>query len=307
MALGYEGLIKLGEYYVLGTGSSVPRNRIRLESSSGYGGKITTPEEEIGIHIPFNYDWSQVDGSINFEMTRDVFEFELKTWLFDRQTTKEINLMSRNDNVQKYEKCLFNSISISASDGSAVEGSVGFVALKQDDYDWGGQYKDNRKGQASDDGLICPPNKFPEPLNPSTVRNRVPIPFWNTSVEITATTDAKKKNFTNWSLDFTQEVVKFFGCNDSASGTDPLAQEPLYIAVGPLGVLFSGSYMDDFSDFGAENGFLGDHLAQVVIDLAGKSIRLKRLEATTESDDVQQAEAMVPLSVEYMAYEISST
>ena len=300
MALGYEGLIKLGDYYVLGTGSSVPRTRIRLESSSGYGGKIKTPEDKIGIGAPFNYDWSQEDGSINFEMTRDVFEFELKTWLFDRQNFKIIKLMSRKDNVQEYQHSFWNSISISASDGGVVDGSVGFVALERDTYTWGDLYKNNKKGISSDDGLICPPVKFPEPLNKSTVRNRVPIPFWNTFVKVTATTTASRKNFTTWTLDFSQEVVKFFGCNNNTT-----AQEPLYMAVGPMTVTFSGSYMDDFT--GTENGYLADHLAQLEVDLAGKSIILKRLEATTESDDVQTGDALVPLTVEYAAYEIKST
>ena len=307
MALGYEGLIKLGAYYVLGTGSSVPRTRLRLESSSGYGGKIKTPETQIGIGQPFNYDWTQVDGSISFEMTRDVFEFELHPWLFDRQSVKEINLKSRKDNVQQYMNCLFNSISISASEGGVVDGSVGFVALKQDVYTWGDLYKNNRRGMATDLGLICPPTNFPEPLNPSATPNRIPIPFWNTTVWIKATTTAVKKNFVNWSLDFSQEVVKFFGCKDSTfpSLTDPLAKEPLYMAVGPMTVTFSGSYMDDFT--GLANGYLGNHLAQIEVDLAGKSIKLLRLEASTESDDVQTAEAFVPLTVEYAAYEIKST
>jgi hypothetical protein len=184
-----------------------------------------------------------------------------------------------------------------------VDGSIGFVALERNSYTWGDLYKNNRKGTSSDDGLICPPTDFPEPLNAGQL-NRVPIPFWNTSVWVKATTSSVKKNFTNWTLDIGQEVVKFFGCNKIGSLTDPLAQEPLYMAVGPLTVVFSGSYMDDFT--GTENGFLGDHLAEVMIDLAGQSINLKRLELSSESDDVQTGDATVPLTVEYAAYEIES-
>lgn len=293
----------MGDYYVLGTGSAVPRTRIRLESSSGYGGKIKTPEDEIGIGLPFNYDWSQVDGSINFEMTEDVFKNELKPWVFDRQTVKEINLISRKKNIQQYTQCLFNSISISASDGAAVDGSVGFVALQQDDYAWGELYKDNRLGESNDGtegNIICPPLNFPEPLNISMKKNQVPIPYWNTIIKVTATSTERVKNFTTWSLDFSQEVVKFFGCNDNST-----PQEPLFMAVGPMTVIFSGSFMDDFK--AVENGFLGDHLKQIEIDIANSKIKLLRLEATSESDDVQTADTPVPLTVEYAAYEIKST
>jgi hypothetical protein len=299
MAMGYEGLVKLGSYYVLGTGSSVPRTRIRLESSAGYGGKIQKPASEarFGIGAPFNYDWSQVDSSISFEMSRDIWLNEVKTWLFYRQTPKEIVLSSRKDNIQQYETCFFNSISISASDGGVVDGSVGFMALEQTDYAWGDLYANNRKGS----GLICTDATFPSPLNADA--NRSPIPFWNTSVlvKLTSGSTAVKKNFTTWSLDFSQEVVKFFGCRGNMS----TPQEPKYIAVGPMTVIFSGSYMDDFT--GTQNGFLGDHLYQIEVNIAGTSIKLLRCEGNSESDDVQSGDATVPLTVEYSAYEIMST
>ena len=100
-------------------------------------------------------------------------------------------------------------------------------------------------------------------------------------------------------MEFSQDIVKFFGCNNNAN-----IQEPLYLACGPMSVSFSGTYMDDFT--GVDNGFLGDHLKQVEIDLAGKSVKLLRLESTTEKDDVQAKDSLVPLSVDYVAYEIKS-
>ena len=78
MALGYEGYVKLDDIYVLGTGTSVPRARVRLDSTSGYGGKIKTPVEEIGIGSPHNYDWLLWDGSVSFEVTKEIWTSTLR-------------------------------------------------------------------------------------------------------------------------------------------------------------------------------------------------------------------------------------
>lgn len=303
MALGYEGVVQLGTHYALGTGTSVPRARVRLESTSGYGGQIKLPVNEMGIGAPFNYDWTQYDGTLNFEVSKDLLTSEIKTWLFERQTAKEVFFASRKDNVQDFKKAYWNNINLSAGENSAVEGTVGFVALDRETYVWGEYYIDNKEGM----GLLCPlAPGMPPPLNPGSALNRNPIPFWNTKVFVTPAGGASTQyNFANWSLDFSQEIVKFFGCTDAASVSDPLAQTPLYIAAGPMTVTFGGSYMEDFSKV-VPPGFLGDILDQVIVHLNGEKITMNRLEATTENDDVQSGGNFTPLTVEYAAYELAA-
>jgi len=289
MALGYEGHVKVGNTYVLGTGASVPRNRNKLESASAYGGQISTPDDEIGIGLPRNYDWEIYDGSINCELTSSLFLNELKPWLFDRQAKKTMFFAPRGEAEQKFENSYFTSINISASDGAAVDASVGFVALERTTYDFGESYEDNKIG----DNLLCPENEFPFQLNQSP--NNSPVPYWNTRV----TWDTHIPEFLSWSLEASQEVVKFFECNNNANPV-----EPKYLAVGPMSITFSGSYMAEYG-VNAPLGFLGDDAAEVVLNIAGTLLTLKRLEATTESDDIQGAESMVPLNIEYAVYEIT--
>jgi len=311
MALGFEGLITIGLNTVLGTGSAVPRSRVRLESSSGYGGKIAadTPGDytKMGIGAPYNYDWTSYDGSLNFELDKAVFQDALKPWLFDRQTSKVVLIRSRHSNAQQYS-AYWNSIAINANEGAACDGSVAFVALQPStSYVWGDSYISNKRGYSPFSPVGCTLNAgWPPPLNESTTRNQFPVPFWNTHVMVTpAGGSATQKNFINWNLTFSQEIVKFFGCTQTTpSPTPPVTiPAPLYLAAGPMTVTFGGSFMEDFP---GSNAFLGDILDELDVYIDTIPIRLKRLELNTESDDLQTSNALVPLMVEYVAYELSS-
>ena len=279
--LGYEGYIQIGGSTVLGTGSSVPRARPRIDSSSGYGGKINGVSDA-GIGAPHNYDWEQHDGSLNFEVTTGVLT-TLKEWILDRQVGKSVYLISRLGNIQHYEEAFWNTISVSASDGSAVEGSVGFTAIVRDSYAYGTA---GVTGYTGNSAGVAPVN----PLNPAA-GNVNPVPFWNTEVTLTGgTTD-----FITWSLDLSQEVVKFFGC----SGNNPTVQEPKYLAVGPMTATFTGTYILTAPP--------ADSIATGTIDIGASVpwITMARMELQNISDDVQSGDTLVPLNVEYAIYGLS--
>lgn len=303
MALGYEGYIKVGGKYALGTGTSVPRARVRMDSSSGYGGAIKAnvpvgkTVAEIGIGAPRTYDWETHDGSVNFELNRDFWINPLNVWVFDRQSPKEVYFVSRDENVQQYTRSFWNSISLSTSDGASVDGSVGFVAVERTSYAYGVQgvegFSDNKEGQ----GVMCPVGSppFPPPLNPSLL-NRNPIPFWNTKFVVAVAT----VQFVNWSLDFAQDVVKFFASIDAATApNDPGPMEPEYLAVGPMTVTFSGAYMLEDP--------LDDAIADASLWLADQEFKMQLLEKQSISDDVQTGDSTVPLMVEYAVYGIDQT
>lgn len=301
MALGFEGYIMVGGTYALGTGTSVPRARARLDSSSGYGGRIKTPISEIGIGAPRTYDWEQHDGSVNFELTKELWASVLNPWVFDRQTQREVYFSSRDGNVQQYSNAFWNSISVSADENAVVNGSVGFVAIERTTYAYGVQgtqgYIGNKEGQGLLWGPQCATTLFPRPLNEavSGLRNIHPIPFWYTKVIVPPATSPMM--FISWTLEFTQDVMKFFACMDTGSLADPGPIEPEYLAAGPMAVKFSGTYMFD--------GVMADTVTEVDLHLANQIFKLKEMQLQSVSDNVQTGGTLVPLDVEYAVYDIT--
>ena len=298
MALGYEGYVRVGGKYALGTGTSVPRARSRLDSSSGYGGRIKTPVEEIGIGAPRTYDWDRYEGTLSFEVTRDFWSDPMYAWIFDRQTAKEVDVVSRYQNQQQYVNAFWSSISVSASEPNVVEGSIGFTAIERTAYAYGMQgpqgFISNKTGQ----GLLCPAGVqgFPKPLNEDF--NLSPIPFWNTKVSI----GGNDYSFVSWSLSFAQDVVLFFA-GTHAGGADPGPKAPEYLAVGPMTVTMSGDYM--FKEPTADGGT--GAVLNGVLTLADQTFKMNKMEKQTISDDVQSADSTVPLSVEYAVYDIKQS
>jgi hypothetical protein len=291
MAVGYEGYVTLKvsaiEDVALGTGGGTPRGRQRLESSSGYGGEIKTPVADMGIGLPRNYDWVVYDGSMDLDVHEDFLTNQIKAWIFDRQKGAQAYFQTRAANVQQFNKCYWNSLNLSASEGGALTSSIGFVAMQRDSYTRGGDYINNKTGG----NPICSSSTevYPTPLNPSSDFNTIPIPFWNTYVEI----NGSLVEMTTWTLDFTQEVVKFFGCFNNST-----VQEPKYVAVGPMSVVFSGDYMFvDTATFASP-----DTLASLYVTMGGEQIKLEDLELTTDTDNLQGPDAIVPVSIEYAAY-----
>jgi len=300
MGLGYEGYatIKVNSIteLVLCTGAAVPKARVRLESSSGYGGKIDETSggsgdySEMGVGLPRAYDWVQYDGNISFDIHEDLFTNQISPWVFDRQSKAEIVLQSRAANEQEFLNCFWNNITMSAADGNAVNGSISFVALERDTYTVGGDYEANKEGE----NFLCNvPSGWnvPEPLNPHADFDKVPVPFWRSRVVINGTL----QTFTTWNVDLSQEVVKFFACEHNANPV-----EPKWLAVGPMTATFTGDYMSaDTFTFTAP-----DTLTSLYIHIADQVLKLEDLELTSAPDPVQDQNALTPLSVEYAAYEL---
>jgi hypothetical protein len=291
--MGYEGLVLLNvdgtnEDMALATGSSVPRARTRMESSAGYGGQISLPVDKMGIGAPETYDWNVYDGSIDLELTLDFYDRQIEEWIFDRQKAGKVQLQSRADNVQLFNSCYWSGISISASDGGLITSSINFVAMSRDSYIIGGGYIDNNpgvNGSAKGNEVFCEPQTFgvPSPF-------RAPIPYWNSSVSM----DGTLREFVTWTVDLSQDVVKFFSCEVNAN---PVA--PRFVAVGPMSVNFSGDYM--FTDGLAFT--IPNFLPSLYVTLGGGSIiKLEDLELQTDTDAVQSPDTLTPIALEYSAY-----
>jgi hypothetical protein len=292
MALGYEGWAKLNvngtETLLLCTGASVPNSRVRLESSSGYGGQIKTPTDEIGIGFPHTYDWTTSDGTMSFEVYEDLLTGQMVPWLFDRQKAATVTLQSRRNNQNIHTECFWNSIGLNTSSGAAVEGSIGFMAVDTGTYAMGGGYIENKQGSE----FFCDPPvglQMPEPL----ITN-VMVPYWQSNVYI----DGALVEFISWSLDYSQDIVKFFTCEHNAN---PI--EPKFVAAGPMTVTFTGEY---FFYSAAPSWSVPNYISTLDINIAGTTLKTKRGERNSSHDDVLTADTPVPINVEYSLYEITT-
>jgi len=292
MAMGYEGMARLQmdviESLALCTGASVPRVRPKMESSAAYGGQIRLPVGEIGIGAPETYDLETYDGSMEVELTEDFFSNQLKPWIFNRQKAGNVFIQTRADGAQSFSTCYWNSINIAASDSSAVSAGLGFVALKRDAYNFGGGYIANKN---QDPSVFCGtvPYNVPSPLN-SGNSQLSPIPYWNTSVDI-AGVDVE---FITWTLDISQDVVKFFSCENNANPV-----EPRFVGVGPMTITFSGDFM--FLD-SPPNFLIPDYLSALTLTIGNTTLKLEDLELQTDTDAIQSPESLVPIALEYSAY-----
>lgn len=293
MALGYEGWAKLNvngtETLLLCTGASVPENRIRLESSSGYGGQIKTPTAEIGIGFPHTYDWSAFDGSMSFEVFKSIIDAQITPWLFDRQKAATVTLQSRRNNQNIHTECFWNSISLNTSAGAAVEGSIGFVAVDTGTYAMGGGYLENKTGFQ---GFQC---SLPAGLQaPQPIVANVMIPYWQSTVYI----DTAFVDFMSWNLDYSQDIVRFFACE----GFQGSPRAPKFLAAGPMTVTFTGEY---FFYSAAPTWTVPDYLSTLNLNIGTSTLKMKRGERTNSRDDVVTGESPVPINVEYSFYEIA--
>jgi hypothetical protein len=292
MPVGYEGIAYIEDTIFLCSGASAPRTRNRIESASGYGGRLSTPVAEIGIGAPRNYDWSTYDGSLNFEMNSKLFTDIIKVWLFARQETKQVKLRPRYGSYQQFDDCYWNSITFSASEGSVVNGSIGFVAIDRDDFDLKDEYIDNKEGyitcsDLSSSGDIPSLNDNNDNLNP--------IPFWKTRIEASGLIDPDTITIYGWTLTFSQDVVKFFKCEGNSS-----VQPPFRVGVGPM----MANLQMEIMILNDEITTLPDELNNVTVHVGTSSIQIDDLEIDADSDDVQTGSALVPLTTTYNVYKL---
>jgi len=307
MALGYEAIVRMqlqvsplpDETIVLCTGTGIPRNRNRIVSSSGYGGIIGDAGggdySDMGMNSPFNYDWEVYDGSINFDLHRTLWEDQLEPWIFNRQNRCVIELNQRFGDRQQFQYCFWNSISLTAAEDALINGSVGFVAIDRENSLYAQEnYEDNVRGYVDGGSGLGMFNDLPETLNRD--KFNVPVPSWVTRLFIDD--NSAFADFSNWTLNFSQDVVKFFTCEHNAN-----PQEPSFIAVGPMSAELNCEYV--FVS-GTPQFTAPDEIDELDIHLFGDgpSIKLKRLELDTVSDDVPGQDAPVPLAASYLIYEL---
>lgn len=264
--IGYEGYIKVGGEWCLGTGGSVPETRARIDSSGAYGGESSGANN--GIGYPHIYDWTNWDGSVDFEMTSGMLS-TIKSWVIQRDSLKSIEISSRFNGFQKFSTAIWDSITISASEGAFCTGTLGFTAIEREDYVYGSNNVNNNPF-----GLIT-----------DAVTNLVAIPYWETSVE--------GLYFTDWNLEFSQEVVKFGACMKLSE-----VEAPIYYGVGPLSVSFSGSCI-------LKGSLFDNDMKSLSVKIGDGGFNLGSIELQTQDDAMTSGNTMTPISITAEVYEVS--
>jgi len=281
MPIGYEGYAKLNGKSGLCTGASVPRTRVRLDSAAGYGADWVE-----GIQTPRNYDWDTFDGSLTFEVTQEILS-EVITWMDytnGRNTSRPIEIHSRFDSEQSFPECYWNSISLSASEGSLAECNIGFVAIDgPKEYVAKDDFINNRTGVTSAADF-----KLLNPLNSNV--NSDPVPFWKTSISNAwSTAGTGKVEPISWTLTLNQDVQKIFTC-----GYSSITKAPDYIGIGQI----TGELQVEMLILNDTITISDDINGSVTI--GSTTINLGNMKLESHTDDVQSD--MVPVSLVYSIF-----
>jgi hypothetical protein len=320
MALGYEGWVTVKSdtpaptktVYTLATATSGIYASNRLESQSGYGGwreatESGSNQDRVGFATPRTYDYPLFDGSFNFELNLPLRDFIKENLLEYRQTLWTARYSTRGGDgadgtILEFDHNYWTNINLAASDGTFVTGTTSWVGLN---------YTEERDETAS--STFCA-NQFNAPTNSNNFQwqdtnplnpcssdpsadppgNTNPIGFFDSAPEVEG---VSMDDCLEWSMDFNQDVVKFFKCENTSSGKDPLsdANPPAFVACGPITYTFNFTEMVGLS--------AGTQLRDDTLTSGGAvGIVIDDLEIITRSDNISGLESLVPIVYSYYGY-----
>ena len=287
MGLGYQGYATINERQFLVTSLSIPEQEVRLDSSAGWGGQLSSTKT--GIGAPHVYDFSTNDGSIGFELSIG-FSTLLKSLISGRSSPFALDVHPCSGSQVYVGEAWWNSISLTGSEGSAVTGDISFLAVERGIEVIGSEYITNRVGDRGCEAFTDIP-----PLNPSAM-NVSPVPFWKTSFSGTPLTNVE---VISWTASFTQDIQKMFKCG--ASGKNPVA--PFMLGFGPMSVELQ---LELFIKSGKTWSF-SRLPGSIRIALGeGSSMTFSQLETQQHAQDIRGQSDISVVSVTYQVYSLAA-
>lgn len=279
MSVGYEGLVLFNNTRpVLCTGASVPYRRVLIESNSGYSGIILPTDPTRGIAHPRTYGYPENQGSFSFDADKD-FLSDLIDWIFNRKTERRLDIKPANSSLQRFDECFWTNITLSATEGSMVNGSVDFIAIERTAEIINTNYISNKEGVQD----LYWSQMFP--LNPSVI-NEYPIPFWKTKLGISS------PNLISWNLNLQQEIKFYFGCEGS-----PEPEKPSYIGIGTM----TGSLQVEYYIDGTF--IVEEDITELDLTLGNyNTLKLRELELQERNSDVKGQNDLVNIDLNYSIY-----
>ena len=219
---GHEGLAILDEEYLLLNSSSPNFNKVRLDSSSGYGGDEEVNTTHPGIGTPHIYDYREFTVSLDISVDYKTLNL-LLNWMVTRETTKKLILYFNRDSTAVYGTAYLSSFSLSASDGDNVSGSIDLLVVDDPTRSQKEDYITNRTGLF---GGGLPIGDFTTgigPLNPDG-KNHSPYPYWNTRL----IGFPPELEVISWNFNFNNNISKGFAAEGNA-----FVQSPKWVFLGP--------------------------------------------------------------------------
>lgn len=295
MAQGFEGYAYLDTDIFLCTGAELPEGMQKLESASGYAGDFTPANS---LFTPVNYDWSTFEGSINFDVTDNFLQNQIYPWIFDRESSKALNLYPRGGiNTQyTFNECWWTSIDLTASPGSAVTGSIGLLALDRNVVQRKDAYITNKTGNALASTYLKTGN-IPA-LNPSGTQLN-PIPFWKSSFTSSTVFNAE---LVTWNLTFSQVVSKFFKC---PGGVPTTPTTPFIIGIGNMTCSLTADFFFHDATFGITNLAFPTVINTFNLTIGNKVFNLKNLQIQNDSDPVRSGSEQTVVSLQMDVYNLT--
>ena len=277
MAMGYQGWAEINGTQCLVTSGSGPLTQVRLDSSAGWGGSITSTNT--GIGAPRVYDFSVNEGSIGIELS-DGFGAIIKGLIANRSNPFSLSLHPCADSDTTFAEVWWTSIGLNASEGSPITVDLSFMAIEAvREYNAG--YINNRTGERG-----C--STIPYPLNPSGA-NLVPVPYWKSNLTGGVIGSGQA---TTWSVSFSQDIQKIFQCG--ATGKDPVA--PIILGFGPMNAELQFTLFINGAWTYVQNG------SAVVTIGDGTSMTFSQLEGQSVSHDIVGQSDIATVSATYQAY-----
>jgi len=297
MAVGYEGAALIGSELILCTGLDIPEGESRLDSAGAFRGSFDLSESISDVHA---YDWPENNGSVSFEANTNIVTF-LKSWMGSRDESKTVQMYPDGGSAQQFNECFWTSVNFNAAEGSAVTGSLDFVAIERSSEAIANNYISNRNGRLQD-GTI--PGYNSSALSSSQLGafaggvsggDVQPVPYW-LGVLISSEMIPSNSKITSWSVTINQEVVKYFKCE----GLYTEAVAPFRVGIGAVTVelqvelyVVSSSYVvqQDVND--------------LTVDIGGVTIGMSDLELQNHAQNIATGSDLTSVEMTYAVHGLS--
>lgn len=273
---GYESWVALNGILIPSTSADSAVERNIIESSGLFGG--TKTGSKVPLASPHLYDWPNVTASFSCDASTEVLE-QIKHMILNRDTPISLVIHSGYSGTQTIEQAWWNNISINASEDALISVTVSLIGLERQEFvtnDFG-DYLQNILGTSTENFCYDP------------------IPFYLSKIQ----------EFTyvkNWTFTLAQDVVRFMGCQNSAT-----VKNPFILGVGTMTADMKFSTFDEQSSdiWAMPDKYSGVELntrTPLTLDIDNETFLTMTGEINQVRDPLQGTSSISDISYEYNVY-----